>query len=194
MKKKKMPVPIKFLIAVMICINAAVVVGILFAGHHVVKTVKDAPPVESSEMHIIKTLPQFSDYDMWVFGFQDLTVYGKYYFKEQLTESDLENSGYFKKITEDNLIDIRAAVMDYETWVDFTKGNGGAFGDDISEVYDFDRLKLDPDGWWYYFETTVDTDVWESIDPDKVEYRSQSFNYYIYSEEDNTVYIMHHNT
>lgn len=90
--------------------------------------------------------------------------------------------------------DIINAVADYEQDVEATKGNGGTFGDDISEVYDFDRLKLDTDGWWYYFETTVDTDVWEPVEPDRTEYRSQSFNYYIYSKENNTAYIMHHNT
>ena len=184
------------LIAAGVVIKILIIIGItaaaLFGAGAVIGLL--CGDIESTETHIIKTLPEYSDYDMWCFGFQDLTVYGKYYFDKPITESELENSGYFKKVTDENLTDIINAVVDYEQDVEATKGNGGTFDDDISEVYDFDRLKLDTDGWWYYFETTVDTDMWEPVDPNQIEYRSQSFNYYIYSEEDNTVYIMHHNT
>ena len=185
------------LIAAGVVIKILIIIGItaaaLFGAGAVIGLL--CGDIESTETHIIKTLPEYSDYDMWCFGFQDLTVYGMYYFDKPISETELENSGYFKKVTDENLTDIINAVVDYEQDVEATKGNGGTFGDDISEVYDFDKSQLDSDGWWYYFETTVDAEEYEPFEPDEAEqYYNTSFNYYFYSEDARIVYIMHNNT
>lgn len=69
------------LIAAGVVIKILIIIGItaaaLFGAGAVIGLL--CGDIESTEAHIIKTLPEYSDYDMWCFGFQDLTVYGKYY-------------------------------------------------------------------------------------------------------------------
>ena len=175
------------LIAAGVVIKILIIIGItaaaLFGAGAVIGLL--CGDIESTETHIIKTLPEYSDYDMWCFGFQDLTVYGTYYFDKPISETELENSGYFKKVTDENLTDIKNAVADYEQTVESTK-DSTVMGDDLSEVYDFDKSQLDSVSWWYYFEE----DIEKSFEPDEAE-RYFSFNYYFYSEDAGIVYIMH---
>ena len=187
MKQKKMPVPLKILIITAACIKITAVLFVAYIGYSFIMPIEPEPGFERMEMHIIKTLPEYSDYDMWANGFTDFTIYGKYYFDKPISETELENSGYFKKVTDENLTDIKNAVADYEQAVESTK-DCTVMGDDLSEVYDFDKSQLNSGGWWYYFE--ADIEGYKSFEPDETE-RYFSFNYYFYSEDAGIVYIMH---
>lgn len=155
--------------------------------------------MESGEVHVVKTLPQSDDYDMWVFGVRDFTVYGKYYYEDGIPESVFdENKQYkFKKVTDDNITPLRNVIRDYERCVDSTKGNDGYLtGDDISEVYDFDMNLLREKSCYYYFEAkNFDT---EEISYEEIEIPLEDidryFSYTLYIYCDKILYIMHNDT
>ena len=196
MSKKKIPVPLKVLIIIVICIWAVVVALIFRAGYHIIKEIKSLPPVESTEAHVVKTLPQFSDYDMWLFGVRDYTIYEKYYYEDEIPDSVFEENEFFEKTVEDDVTPLRNIIRYYEDRVDSTKGNGGSWlGDDLSEVYDFDMNLLRNDDCYYYFEaksfSNYDSE-YEKRNPEEFNDDFYDFNLYIYC--DKTLYIMHNDT
>lgn len=191
--------------AVITIIAAAVVVRIfliitagtaaLLAVGSVIDTV--CGETESAEEHVTKTLPQSSDYDMWVFGVRDYTVYGKYYYEEEIPESVFDKNELFEKVTEDNIMPIRNIISDYENWIAMTKENSSfLLGDGLCGVYDFDINLLRDDCCYYYFEAESLDDLesdYQKTEPEDFN-QNDYYSYTLYVYCGRILYIMHNDT
>ena len=134
-------------------------------------------PTESSEEHVLKTLPEYDDGDMWVYGnWQDFTVYGEYKFSDTDGYFESERNTLFKPVGEEMRSQFYKFYPDYKTWVNLTENAKKSIGDDLTKVCRFDTDCMDCSDWYYY------------------EGEGDSHTYYYFDVQSQTLYLMHYNT
>ena len=173
---------------ILLCIGSpviamALIIFILYSTFAVTTGLEDLKIIkvpESSEEHVLKTLPEYDDGDMWVYGnWQNFTtVYGEYKFSDTDGYFESERNTLFKPVDEEMLSHFENRFYPYyEFWVDETKDAPKSIGDDLTKVCRFDTGCMDS-GDWYYYEGG--------------EYESHT--YYYFDVQSQTLYLLNYHT
>ncbi len=97
---------------------------------------------------VVSSLPKYASKEYYTSGgFQDFTDYTKYTYKS-VDNDDLQNSPYFKMVTEDDIEEILLHIENFEEWVEICGG-------ELEENYDFDKSIISI-GDYFYIKTKYD--------------------------------------
>lgn len=145
-----------FLKKVLIVFCTVVLVAVSFSGC-AKKSDKTILQIEreSGEQHILKTMPEYEDGELWVYGnWMDFTVYGEYKFSDLNAYFKSDKNVYFKPVDDLAISQIGYFLKDYEQWVSLTENAEKSIGDDLTKVYRFDKDCMDNSDWYCYEKDT----------------------------------------
>lgn len=93
---------------------------------------------------VISSLPDYKDKVSYgITAGQDYIYYGKCFY-ENITEGNLQNTGYFTKTTESDIEEILLYIEDFKAWVD-------ASDRELKDNYDFDNSIISQGDYFYIY-------------------------------------------
>ena len=139
----------------------------------------------ASRDQVIASLPHYQSKNVYTEGiFQDFTDYGIYTFKE-LKVSELENSAFFEKLSEDSIENVLSYIDNFENWV--SEYSSQADPSELAENYAFDKTLVDENDYVY-----IDTKEGEGEGAASYG-RFDSYSVYFIDISTNTLYYFHSN-
>ncbi|MBQ8550083.1 MAG: hypothetical protein IJ426_01950 [Clostridia bacterium] len=125
----------------------------------------------ASSDEVAKTLGKYEKRELYVSdGFQDYTVYGKYFYKE----SNVEVNELFEQINDQNYEELIGYLDNFCRWLDDA--------DEVLEHYDFDRSVITNDDFLY-----IDNRSKEGFG------KYNTYDVYLYDTQTDILYLFHNN-
>lgn len=149
-----MPKSVKIIIAVVSIVSVGFfsILGFIifgFVGTVTVSSIIEGEP-DTVQSRVEKSMPKYTDYDVYFFGAMDGWEYIEYYFDEDLSPAEFDKSEYFKKVTPNDIDEIYEYVDEFENGIEVTHDDF-LLGDDIKKVYSFNKSMVDTDDYFYTF-------------------------------------------
>ena len=129
------------------------------------------------ESPVLATLPEYKDSERYISdGFQDYTNYHKYYYdNSEKVKKKLENSIYFKPVSDEDFAEITAYFNNFEGWLQWV---------DFEDKYDFDMKLVDKNDFWY---------VKSKYAQESEDEKFYDYDLYFFDIQSMTLYYIHNN-